>query len=309
MVSRSWLINYVILAAIWGFSFAFVKQGLTALTPLQVTAARMALGALTICLFLVASGRWPRPTSGEWWRIIVLGTVGLALPFTCIAFAETRITSVLAGLLNAATPLFAALFVSWFIPRERPDRMQVGGLLIGFVGMVVLIGVWQLSTAGVDPAGVAAMIVATVCYGFGTAFARVALTTSNLVGSQLTGMQLLSGTVLLSLLLIVDPGDPPGPMSATAAISVLGLGILGTGVAMAMFWQVLREAGATVAATVTYVVPLVSTTVGVVLLHEHLRWNELVGGVVVIAGVLLTQWPQLSGRGVEAVAEAPVTDD
>ena len=237
---------------------------------------------------------------------MVVGVVGLALPFALIAFAETRVTSILAGLLNAATPLFTAVFITALVPEERPHRLQVVGLVTGFLGIAVLVGAWDLGGTGVDPVGVLAMIGATVCYGFGTSFGRVSLSSSSLSGIQLTGIQLLSGTAVLVVLFAVDPGSDPGDLTVTAGVSVLALGVLGTGLAMVLFWHILRQAGATVAATVTYVIPVVSTTVGVLLLREAFTWNQIVGGLIVIGGVVLTQLPQLTGRGVAPrVVEPP----
>ena len=303
MGGRSWLATYLGLAVIWGLSFALIKQGLTALTPIQVTACRMGFGALAVVVVLAVTGGLPRPTFSEWRTLAVLGIVGLAVPFALIAFAETRVTSILAGLLNAATPLFTAIFVSLMIPTERPRRIQVVGLVLGFIGIGVLIGAWDLSGTGVDPVGVLAMLAATVCYGFGVTYGRIALSDTRLAGVQLTAGQLVAGAGFLILLLPFDPGTPPGPLSATAVVSVLALGVVGTGLAMAMFWHVLREAGATVASTVTYVIPLVSTSVGVVMLREGLIWHQIVGGLIVIGGVVLTQWPQLAGRGVAATPD------
>lgn len=306
MSNRTWLVNYIVLAVIWGLSFALIKQGLTALTPLQVTTARLGLGAVVVVGLLLATRTFPRATVTEWRHLVVVGVVGLAIPFALIAFAETRVTSILAGLLNAATPLFTAIFITALVPQERPHRLQIVGLLTGFLGIAVLVGVWDLGGTGVDPVGVLAMIAATICYGFGTSFGRVSLSSSSLSGIQLTGIQLLSGTAALLLLLLLDPGTDPGDLTPVAGVSVLALGVLGTGLAMVLFWHVLRQAGATVAATVTYVIPVVSTSVGVLVLRETFTWNQLVGGVIVIGGVVLTQLPQLTGRGVAApVVEPP----
>ncbi len=306
MSGRSWLLNYVALAVIWGLSFAFVKQGLTALTPVQVTAARLGLGAIVVVGLLLSTRTFPRATLTEWRHLVVVGVVGLAVPFALIAFAETRVTSILAGLLNAATPLFTAVFITVLVPEERPHRLQVVGLVIGFLGIAVLVGAWDLGGTGVDPVGVLAMIAATLCYGFGTSFGRVSLSSSRLSGIQLTGIQLLSGTAALLVLLILDPGSDPGDLTPVAGLSVLALGVLGTGLAMVLFWHILRQAGATVAATVTYVIPVVSTSVGVLFLREAFTWNQIVGGLIVIGGVVLTQLPQLTGRGVAPpVVEPP----
>jgi len=308
MKTPTWLVPYLTLTFIWGGSFAFNKTALQSVTPLQLTAARMVLGVATVWLFLVATRSIPHPTAGEWRHLAVVGTLGLALPFLLISFAQTRVTSVLAGLLNAATPLFAGLFISVLIPAERPNRLQQCGLLLGFVGIGVLVGVWNLPAgSGVDAVGVAAMIGATICYGFSTAFSRVSLSSSQLSGAQLTGVQLFCGAVLLSVVLPIDPGDSAGPMTVPNALCILALGVLGTGLGMVLFWRIIRQAGSTVAATVTYAVPVVSTTIGVLILNEGLHWNQLVGGAVVIGGVALTQWDQLTGRS-NVPNEQPASD-
>ena len=297
MSRYSWVFAYVALALVWDSAFAFNQLSLQSFTPLQITFLRMFLGGVTLLLLLLPSRHLPRPTSGEFRQLAILGTVGLALPFTLIAFAQTQITSILAGLLNGATPLFAGIFISLLIPQERPDRAQLIGLLLGFVGISVLIGAWDTFGKGfASPLGVAAMIGASVCYGFATSFSRLSLSSSAMSGTQLSSVQLLSGAGLALLLIPVDPAADRGPVTWGAVAALAALGVLGTGGAMVLFWHVIRQAGSTIAATVTYVIPLVSTAVGVTLLREEMTWNELVGGLIVIVGVALTQWTQLTAR-------------
>ena len=297
MAGRSWVWAYLALALLWGLSFAFNQLSLASFTPLQITAGRMALGGITLLVILLATRNAPRPNRAELRHLIILGVFGLALPFTLIAFAQTQITSILAGLLNASTPLFAGIIITWLIPEERPDRTQAAGLVVGFAGIAVLIGVWDIFAGGfVTPVGIAAMIGASVCYGFATSFSRLKLSSSGLSGSQLSSIQLLAGAAMAALLLPVDPSPDRGGLTVSAATALVMLGVFGTGVGMVLLWHVIRKAGSTIAATVTYVIPVVSTTIGVTLLSEKLEWNEVVGGLIVIVGVVLTQWSQLTRR-------------
>lgn len=297
MAGRSWVLAYLALALMWGMSFAFNQLSLESFTPLQITAGRMGLGGLTLLVILLATRNAPRPNRTELRHLIILGVFGLALPFTLIAFAQTQITSILAGLLNAATPLFAGIIITLLIPEERPDRTQAVGLVVGFAGIAVLIGVWEAFDDGfATPAGIAAMIGASLCYGFATSFSRLKLSASSLSGSQLSSVQLLAGAGMAVLLLPIDPVPDRGGITWSATTALVVLGVLGTGVAMVLMWHVIRQAGSTIAATVTYVIPVVSTTIGVTLLAERLEWNEVVGGLIVILGVVLTQWTQLTRR-------------
>jgi len=294
MAGRSWIFAYLALALMWGMSFAFNQLSLESFTPLQITAGRMGLGGLTLLIILLATRNAPRPNRTELRHLIILGVFGLALPFTLISFAQTQITS---GLLNAATPLFAGIIITLLIPAERPDRTQAVGLVVGFAGIAVLIGVWEAFDEGfATPAGIAAMIGASLCYGFATSFSRLKLSASSLSGGQLSSVQLLAGSGMALLLLPIDPIPDRGGITWSATAALVVLGVLGTGVAMVLMWHVIRQAGSTIAATVTYAIPVVSTTIGVTLLAERLEWNEIVGGLIVIFGVVLTQWTQLTRR-------------
>jgi drug/metabolite transporter (DMT)-like permease len=291
----SWVGAYAALALVWGWSFAFNQMALASFSPLQITFGRTLLGAATLVAALLLSRPTTRPSGAELRHLVILGAVGLALPFTLIAFAQTQITSVLAGLLNAATPLFAGIFIALMIPAERPDRGQVLGLILGFLGIAVLIGAWDLG-GFTSPTGVAAMLTASVCYGFGTSFSRVSLSSSALTTGQLGAIQLLAAAGFAAMLFPVDPASDPGPMTGSAATAIALLGVAGTGVAMVLFWHIIRRAGSTIAATVTYVIPVVSTTVGVTALGEALLWREVAGGMIIVTGVVLTQWSQLTAR-------------
>ncbi len=313
MAGRSWVLAYLALALMWGMSFAFNQLSLESFTPLQITAGRMGLGGLTLLTILLVTKNAPRPNRTELRHLIILGVFGLALPFTLISFAQTQITSILAGLLNAATPLFAGIIITLLIPAERPDRTQAVGLVVGFAGIAVLIGVWGAFDEGfATPAGIAAMIGASLCYGFATSFSRLKLSASSLSGSQLSSVQLLAGAGMALLLLPIDPVPDRGGITWSATAALLVLGVLGTGVAMVLMWHVIRQAGSTIAATVTYAIPVVSTTIGVTLLAERLEWNEIVGGLIVIFGVVLTQWTQLTRRhdfgGTRASTTAETTE-
>jgi drug/metabolite transporter (DMT)-like permease len=185
---------------------------------------------------------------------------------------------------TATTPLFTAVFVGLLVPAERPDRVQATGLLVGFAGIAVLLGAWD--TDAIDVPEAVMLLGATLCYGIGNAWSRRRLTGSGLSPVVLPAVQLTLGGLMLTPFVLATPA--PAAVDAGAAGALLGLG--GTGAAYVLYWRVLEQAGATVTASVTYVIPLVSTTLGVVVLHERLHWYEPVGGVVVLAGVALTQW-------------------
>ena len=296
MSRRDWLPAYLALVLVWGCSFMFNELALRSFSPIAVAFGRISLGALTLVVVLVAMRQPIRLQRSELKDLVVVAAILTAVPFTLIAFAQTRVTSILAGLLNATTPLWVAVFVAVLIPLERATRQQGLGLLLGFVGIGVLLGVWDVDT--LDMVGILAMLGATACYGFGTAWMRWRLAGSSLSGASLSAVQLVLATALV--LPVLPLGGAPSEIRPESVLALIGLGALGAGLAYVLFWRVVRTAGPTIAATVTYLIPLVSTTLGIVVLGEQLTWNQPVGGIIALVGVALAQGIIGAGRSLRA---------
>jgi drug/metabolite transporter (DMT)-like permease len=283
--ARRWLPSYLALVLFWGCSFLFNEWALRSFSPVAVAFGRIALGGVTVGVVVLARRLPVRLHRAQVLDLLVLAAFLTAVPFALIALAQTRVTSILAGLLNATTPLWTAMAVVVLLPQERGTRRQTAGLLLGFVGIAILLGVWDLD--GLDAVGALAMIAATACYGFGTAWMRARFTSSDLSGASLSFVQVAMAGLLLAPLLPL--GGAPQQVLPESVVALVGLGVLGTGVAYVLFWRVVRAAGATTGATITYLIPLVSTALGIVVLGEPLTWNEPVGGLVVLLGVALAQ--------------------
>ena len=285
-MTRGWRGPYAVLALLWGCSFLFIATALRSFAPAQVAFGRILIGFVCLAAVLVIRRTRVRITRVHLVDFVIVGAVMTAVPFVLFGLAEQRVSTVLAGLVNATTPLFTAVFVALLVPHERPDRVQLAGLAVGFVGIAVLLGVW--SPGAIDLAGGLMLVGATLCYGFGNAWSRRRLTGTGLSAVTLSAVQLAAGSVLLAPFALSTPLT--GPVAAGPALALLALGVGGTGLAYVLYWRVMEIAGATVTASVTYVIPVVSTALGVLVLHEGVRWYEPVGGVVVLAGVALTQW-------------------
>jgi drug/metabolite transporter (DMT)-like permease len=282
-----WQIRLVLLAAIWGMSFLFIKVGDEALAPLQVAFGRLLFGTMALLLIL-AVRRIPLPSGRHvWFHLAVAAALLNALPFSLFAYGELHTTSVLAGICNAATPLFTAPIAVLMLPGERLSRDRVGGLLLGFVGVLVVLGIWQ-GAGGGTILGNLLCIGATVSYGVGFPYTRKYLAGRQESVVSLAAGQLICGTLELSVLLPFFT-HAPGRLPLNVVASVVVLGALGTGIAFILNYGLIREAGATAASTVGYLVPLFSTAAGVLILSEPLTWYEPVGAVIVILGVAVTQ--------------------
>jgi drug/metabolite transporter (DMT)-like permease len=291
----TWQPRALLLSAIWGTSFLFIKVGDRSFVPFEVTSARVAVGAATLVVILVAS-RQPLPRGLKLWgHLAVTGLLMNALPFTLIAWGELRISSVAAGIWNATTPLFVVPVAFWLLPSERPTPSKVTGLLVGFLGVAVVFGAWT-GLSGGHLSGDCACLSASVCYGLGIPYARRFVTKSSASPTGLAAAQLIAATVELAL---VSPllGRMPTHVSAESVLSILALGAFGTGIAYVINYSIIREVGATNASLVTYVIPIFSTVLGIVVLGEALVWNEPVGAVVILVGVAISQGAHVLRRG------------
>jgi drug/metabolite transporter (DMT)-like permease len=288
-----WLERYLLLSAIWGTSFLFIKVADRQLAPLQVVLARLALGAATVIVVLLA--RRERLPSGRrtWGHLAFLAVVSNALPFSLIAYGETHISSVLAGLWNATTPLFTLLIALAWLPEERPTRRRVAGLLLGFVGVAIVLGPWS-GIGGTSLVGSLEVAGASACYGLSFVYLRRYVSAQPDARVSLVAGQLLCGTVIMAAAALLFT-SPPEHLGAEPVLSVVALGALGTGVAYVLNYAIVDRAGATIASTVTYLIPLFATACGIAILGEGLSWNEPVGALVVLAGVALSQG-RLAGR-------------
>ena len=282
-----WQAQYALLATIWGLSFMLIKLGNETLDPIQVSFARMIVGATVLgALVLVKRERLPRGFRA-WGHILVVSALFNSVPMTLYAWAETRVSSIVAGIWNGTTPIFVLIIVLAAFPEERPTRERVTGIVVGFVGVVVVLGPWS-GLGGQSLAGNLAGLAAALCYGLGYPYLRRYVANTRESGLVLSFAQLLCAMVCLG---VVTPlvTSAPSHVSARSLAAVAALGAFGTGIAYVLSYAILRQVGTTTASTVTYVIPVVATVAGLVFLGEHLRWNEPVGALIVLAGVALTQ--------------------
>ena len=284
---RAWLPAFIALAAIWGTSFLFIKVGVRELHPLWLTFARVAAGAVTL-LVIVALTRDRLPRDRRLWgHLVVVAALGVTLPFTLFGYGEQRVSSVLAGIWNAATPLVALPLAALVFRTELFTRRRAAGIMIGFAGVLVVLGVWR----GVGGTGQLLCLGAAMCYSVAIPYQKKFIAGRAGSGVSIAAAQLLVALAQLSLAAPLLAGAPPRVtgLSADVVLCVLALGALGTGVAFVLNFRIIRLAGASTSASVTYLMPLVATVVGVTVLGEDLRWYQPVGALIILAGVATSQ--------------------
>ena len=285
--SRTWLAPYAAIGVVWGCSFLFIKLSLGFLTPFGVAFVRCALGAVTlIVIALVRRAALPRERI-VWWHLWVVAMCLNVVPGVLFALAESRTTSILAGIINGLTPLAALFFIAVVFRDEPISRHQLVGLGVGLVGVLVVLGAWH--GLGANPWwAIASLLGAVTLYGISFPYARRYLTPRGLAPVSLAAAQVVLATLTLLPTFLVD-GWNGDAVTLRAGGAALGLGVFGSGFAYMWNFRVISLAGSSIASTVTYLTPVVAVIVGVVFLHESLEWFEPVGGAIVLLGAAIGQ--------------------
>jgi drug/metabolite transporter (DMT)-like permease len=297
-----WQLKFIALAFIWGSSFLLMKIGLRSLAPLQISGLRILSGAVVLMLLLTASrGRLP-PDRRLWAHLMVTGFFLGSLPFTLFALGEERVSSALAGIGNSTTPIATVLFSLLLLPVGKIPAQKIVGVLIGFAGVLVILQPWE-SHGRPDLLGFGMTLVAGMSYGLGWIYSRRFLSHADFGGLTLPAAQMLAsaGQMLIALtiwwltqrahLSLAAPwsvyANTSGGSVLWPLLAVLALGVFGTGIAMSFQFDVVRAAGPTVAASVTYLIPVVSVALGVLILGERLRWPQFAGAAIVLGAAVL----------------------
>ena len=284
---RSWLIDFSILALIWGASFLFIAVAGHALPPVGVTFFRMAFGALALFVLIKLAKQRIPISKKVLLHTFVAGLVMSAFPFTLFAYAELHVSSGLAGMVNAATPVMTVLAIMIAFRDQKPTRVQLIGLSVGILGTLVLLGVWQ-GFGENDPLAIGALILATVFYGFGSPYIRKYVSPLGLPNQVAVFLQLTTASIVTLPVYLSGPLLTGTPDLASIG-SIFTLGVVGTGVAYVFYYRIIDAAGSTIASSVTIVQPVVAVILGMLVLQESLNWFEVLGGLVIIFGAMIAQ--------------------
>ena len=287
-------LQFLGMGMVWGASFLFMKVALEGVTFGQIAWSRLVLGGLTLGLIVLINR--PRINGGPvlpreplvWLHFVVIAISGCVIPHLLFAWAEQYVSSSLASIYNAVTPITTALMATLAFRVEKLGRGPVLGVLIGIIGVVVIIGPWRYAALTGDLWGQLACLGAAVCYGFTFGYTRKFLSGRPIAGTTFAFLNIgLAGAIMLLLTPVI--ALHPVSLSLPIVLSLLALGALGTGFAYIWNINVLRAWGPTNASTVTYVTPVVGVVLGVLVLSESLSWHEPLGALLVLFGILLTQ--------------------
>jgi drug/metabolite transporter (DMT)-like permease len=293
--SRRWLVDLVLLGALWGASFLFMRIGAAEFGALPTAAVRVAIATVFLLPLLLVRGQWSAFRQ-HWKPALGIGVLNSGLPFALFAFALLTINSGLAAVVNATVPMFGAL-VAWAWFGDRPGGSRIVGLVIGFAGVALLAGRGAGFHSGADESAarwaVVACLGACICYAFAASLTRRHLsgvpTLATATGSQ------IGATLALALPAFwLWPAAMPGPR---AWLALLAVGTACTGLAYILFFRLIENAGPARALTVTFLVPVFALFYGAVFLGEEItQWMLLCAAVIVCGVALSTGLVKLPGR-------------
>lgn len=288
MGMREWLM-LITLSLLWGGSFFFVGVAVVELPPLTIVTLRVGLAAITLWIIVLFMGLSLPKSPNVWVAFLVMGLLNNVIPFSLIVWGQTHIASGLASVLNATTPLFGVIVVGLLLVDERATAMKLVGVAVGFLGVVMMIGIPSLDSVkqGTILAQIA-ILGAALSYAFASVFGRrfkaMGLKPIIIAAGQVTGSTALLAPVAFYVdgpLALLGPGSP----SIMVWASILTLAVFSTALAYILYFKILASSGATNILLVTLLVPVSAIFLGLLFLNETLQWVNLAGMALIAIGL------------------------
>lgn len=276
------------LAATWGCSFLFIKVIVEAgVEPMGMSGARTLLGAATLIPFAWRARSGFRQPRSTWLMMLGLGVLNFAIPWTIFGIAEEHVPSGAAAVANASSPLWSAILATVLLHTDRLDGRRIAGLLLGFVGVLVLVGSDLTELSGAETASIGLILVATLCYSISAVSIRRWL--SSVPSVPLATVQVTTATVLLLPMAFATGAYSEAQFGAKVLLSIGALGAFGSGLAVVAYMYLIQKTGPVRASVVTYMAPPIGVFLGWLLLDEAIGWNLLLALACILGGVALVQ--------------------
>jgi drug/metabolite transporter (DMT)-like permease len=289
----------LLLALLWGSSFFFYKILVAVLPPVTVVLGRVGIAAVAMNLWLLATGQRVPLSNGRWLGFLLLGFLNNVLPFILIAWGETRITSGMASILNATTPIFMVAVAHWATHDEKLSWAKTVGIALGVAGVIVLVGP-QAFAGGSYVWGELAVVGASCVYAFGGVYSRRFKDLAPLVAA--TGQVTGGAAILVPLSLVIDhPWNLPVPDTGIWA-SLLAIALINTALAYFVYYRMLASVGVTYISLVTFLIPVIALLLGAVFLGEGVTAQALAGMAVIAAGLAAIDGRMLGLRSLKPLS-------
>jgi drug/metabolite transporter (DMT)-like permease len=284
--AKHWIV-FILLGAIWSSSFMWIKIAVQEVGPLTLVAFRALFGLIFgVVVIFFQRAKWPR-TFKAWLPLLIVGLTNVAIPFFLISWGEKSIDSAVASILDATVPLFTILMAHFLLKDDKMTIPKVLGLVIGFVGIVVLMSK-DIGASSSSLLGQLAVVVASIFYAGSAVYVRK--TTEDVPGIVRSAGPLVSASLTMWLATLLFESPVKIPQVGITWVALLFLGVLGSGLAFVLAYYLIHEIGPTRTTLVTYLFPLGGVLLGVLILHEQLTWQIILGAVLIIASLAVSNW-------------------
>jgi len=289
-----WLL-IAVLALVWGFAFYLIALALRSFPPITLVALRLIIGAIVLTVIMRWQGLSLPREPIWWWYFSLLALQGNLIPFSLIAWAETTIPSSQAGLIMALMPITTMVLAHYFVAHEKLTSRRAFGVILGFSGVVILMG--SQATSGLGNSGLMAQlacVLATFAYAVNAVYIKRLPTMNGLVVGA--GSLIAGSLIFIPVALVVDQ---PWTLtvSGDSVLAIFALGLLATGLATWVYFVVVNDCGPNFISIINYIIPAISFAAGVVLLGEPAELSKFAGLLLVCLGIAISQ-PRLRGKRV-----------
>lgn len=275
------------LSFLWGGSFLFNGIAVRHLPPMFIVVARVTIATIVLNAIVLFSRRGVTEMVRHWRMFVVMGLLNNVIPFSLIVGAQTQISSGLASVLNATTPLFSAIVAHLYRRDERLNAHRIAGILFGILGVLVVMGLRTLRSGADSAVSPTLVIGASVSYAFagvfGRRFGRLGISPLHTAAGQVTA----STIVLVPIILVLACFQPVSMPPMEAWLALAGLGVISTALAYLLYFRLLRTAGATNTLIVTMLIPVSATLLGVTILGEAISANQVTGFALILCGLAI----------------------
>lgn len=282
---KEWLM-LITLSVLWGGSFFFVEFAITELPTLTIVLVRVALAAATLWLFILITGVSVPSSLSIWGSFLIMGLLNNVLPFSLIVWGQTYIASALASILNATTPLFTVLVASTLLQDEKITKNKLVGVVLGFFGVVVMIGASALEDIGINQLAQLAVLGAALSYAFAGVYGRRFKTQNINPVVTAAGQVSASALFLIPVVLVVDGSMDIVLLSSQTVMALVALAVFSTAVAYVLYFKILASVGATNLLLVTFLIPVSAILLGIVVLGETLQVSHVIGMGIIAIGLV-----------------------
>jgi len=279
---KEWVL-IIILSIVWGGSFFFVGVAVKELPPLTIVLFRVALASMILLAIVYLKGERMPSSLSIWGSFIVMGALNNLIPFCLIVWGQTHIESSLASILNATTPIFSVVLAHFFTREEKLTFNRIAGIMLGWIGVSVLIGIESLKGFGIEAIGQIAVLGGAISYAFAAIYGRRFKDMNPIVVA--TGMLCGSTIMMTPLALYFDQPWNLAP-GAMTIMSIFGLAAISTSLAYIIYFHVLATAGPTNLLLVTFLIPISAIALGVMILGEQLGWGIFIGMGIIFIGLI-----------------------